>query len=96
MGGVVAVGKGEEPGGRGAATSQPSKAFICLVLKIKLVAELQMMLPSNRQTLNDIDSPSFPYNPARLSAEQDCESTIPISFPFIVIFETSLPELSCK
>ena len=92
----MAMGKGEEPGGRGATTSQPSKTFICPVLKIKLVAELQMMLPSDRRTLNDIDSPSFPYNPAQLSAKQDCESTIPISFLFIVIFETSLPELSCK
>ena len=90
------MGKGEELGGRGAATSQPSKAFISPVLKIKLVAELQMMLPSDCRTPNDIDSPSFPYNLAWLSTEQDCESTIPISFLFIVIFETSLPELSCK
>ena len=69
MGGVVAVGKGEEPGGRGAATSQPSKASICPVLRINLVVELQMMLPSGCRTLNDIGSPYFPYNLARLLAE---------------------------
>ena len=69
VGGVVAVGKGEEPGGRGAATSQPSKASICPVLRINLGAELQMMLPSGCRTLNDIGSPYFPYNLARLLAE---------------------------
>ena len=95
-GGVVAIGEGEEPEARGAVTFQPSKASICLVLKIKLVTKIQMMLPSSRQTPNDIGFPSFPYNPARLPVEQDCESTIPISFLFIVNFKTSLPELSCK
>ena len=90
------MSEGEEPEARGAVTTQPSKASICPVLKIKLVAELQMMLPSGRRTPNDISSPSFPYNPARLPVKQDCESTIPISFLFIVNFKTSLPELSCK
>ena len=69
MGGVVAMGEGEEPKARGAATSQSSKASICPVLRINLGAELQMMLPSGCQTLNDIGSPYFPYNLARLLAE---------------------------
>ena len=96
MGRKVAMVEGEESDARGAVTSQPSKASICPVLKIKLVAELQMMLPSGRRTPNDIDSPSFLYNPAWLPAKQDCESTIPTSFLFIVNFKTSLPELSSK
>ena len=37
------MGEGEKPEARGAVTYQPSKASICLVLKIKLVAELQMI-----------------------------------------------------
>ena len=69
MGGVVAMGEGEEPEARGAATSQPSKASICPVLRINLGAELQMMLPSGCRTLNDIGSPYFPYNLARLLTE---------------------------
>ena len=69
MGGVVAMGEGEEPEARGAATSQPSKASICPVLRINLGAELQMMLPSGCRTLNDIGSPYFPYNLVRLLAE---------------------------
>ena len=69
VGGVVAMGEGEEPEARGAATSQPSKASICPVLRINLVVELQMMLPSGCRTLNDIGSPYFPYNPAQLPAE---------------------------
>ena len=44
MEGVVAMGEGEEPEARRAVTSQPSKTFICPVLRIKLVAELQIML----------------------------------------------------
>ena len=59
MGGEAAMGKGEKPGARDAVTYQPSKASICPVLKIKLVTELQMILPSSRQTPNDIGSPSF-------------------------------------
>ena len=90
MVGVVAMGEGEELEAREAVTSQPSKASICPVLRINLVAELQMMLPSSRRTPNDIGSPYFPYNPARFSAEQDCESTIPISFLFIVNFKRGL------
>ena len=90
------MGEGEKPEARGAVTDQPSKATICLVLKVKLVAELQMMLPSGRRTPNDIGSPYFPFNLARLPAEQDCESTIPISLLFIVSFKTSRPELLCK
>ena len=40
VGGEVAIGEGEKPEARGAVTDQLSKASICLVLKIKLVAEL--------------------------------------------------------
>ena len=94
------MGEGEKPEARGVVTSQSSKAFICPVLKIKLVAELQMMLRSGRRTPNDISSPSFsllvPYNSVRFPIEQDCESTIPINFLFIVSFKTSLLELLCK
>ena len=94
------MGEGEKPEARGAVTDQSSKAAICPVLKAMLVAELQMMLPSDRQTPNDIGSPSFsssvPYNPVRFPAEQDCESTIPTSLLFIVSFKTSRPELLCK
>ena len=94
------MGEGEKPKARGAVTYQPSKASICPVLKIKLVAELQMILPSSRRTPNDIGSPSFslpvPYSPVQFLVEQDYESTIPISFLFIVSFKTSLLELLCK
>ena len=69
MGGVVAIGGGEEPEARGAVTAQSSKASICPVLRINLVAELQMMLPSGRRTPNDISSPYFPYDPTRFPAE---------------------------
>ena len=100
MGGEAAIGEGEKPEARGAVTYQPSKASICPVLKIKPVAELQMILPSSRRTPNDIGSPSFslliPYNPVQFLAEQECESTIPISFLFIVSFKTSLLTLLCK
>ena len=40
----MAMGEGEEPEARRAVTSQPSKTSICSVVRIKLVAELQMML----------------------------------------------------
>ena len=94
------MGEGEKPEARGAVIDQPSKATICSVLKVKLVVELQMMLPSGRQTPNDIGSPSFsspiPSNPVRFPSEQDCESTIPISFLFIVSFKTSPPQFLCK
>ena len=100
VGGEAAMGEGEKPEARGAVIDQPSKATICSVLKVKLVVELQMMLPSGRQTPNDIGSPSFsssvPYDLVRFLAEQDCESTIPISLLFIVSFKTSRPELLCK
>ena len=100
LGGETVMGEGEKPEARGAVASQLSKVSICTVLKIKLVVELQMMLPSGCQTPNDIGSPSFslsvPYNLVRFLAEQDCESTIPISLLFIVSFKTSRPELLCK
>ena len=100
MGGEAAISEGEKPEARGAVTDQPSKAAICSVLKVKLVVELQMMLPSGRRTPNDIGSPSFsssvPYDLVRFLAKQDCESTIPISLLFIVSFKTSRPELLCK
>ena len=100
MGGEAAMGKGEKPEARGVVTSQPSMASICPVLKIKLVAKLQMTLPSGRRAPNDISSPSFsspiPSNPVRFPSEQDCESTIPISFLFIVSFKTSPPQFLCK
>ena len=59
VGGVVAMGEGEEPEARGVVTSQPSKASICPVWRINLVAELQMMLPFGRRTPNDIGPPLF-------------------------------------
>ena len=86
VGGMVAMGEGEEPEARGVVTSQPSKASICSVWRINLVAELQMMLPFGRRTPNDIGPPYFPYNLARSPTEQDCESTFPISFLFLVNF----------
>ena len=92
----MAIGEGEESEARGAVTSQPSKTPICPVLRIKLVAELQMMLLPGCRTLNDIDSPYFPYNPARFPTEQDCESTIPISSLPVVNFKTSLHKLPYK
>ena len=46
VGGEAAMVKGEKPEARGVVISQSSKASICPVMKIKLVAELQMMLPS--------------------------------------------------
>ena len=99
FGGEAAIGEGEKPAARGVAVSQSSKASICTVLKIKLVTEIQMTLPFGCRTPNDIDSPSFsssvPSNPVRFPSEQDCESTIHMSFPFIVNFKTSLPELLC-
>ena len=100
VGGEAAMGEGEKLEARGDVTDQPSKASICPVLKVKLVAELQMMLPFGRRTPNDIGSPSFsspiPYDPIRFPAEKDCESTIPTSLLFIVSFKTSLSELLCK
>ena len=100
MGREVAMGEGEKPEARGVVTSQPSMASICPVLKIKLVAELQVMFPSGRRTPNDISSPSFSspvsYNPVQFPTVHDCKSTIPISFLFIVSFKTSLLKLLCK
>ena len=81
------MGKGENPEVRRAIAFLPNKVSICTVLKIKLVTELQMTLTSSCRTPNDIDSNPFPYNPIRFPAEQDCESTIPISFPFIASFK---------
>ena len=93
------MGEGKKLEARGAVISQSSKASIRPIMKIKLVAELQMTLPSGRRTLNDISSPSFsspiPSNPVQFPFEQDCESTIPMSFLFIVSFKTSPPKLSC-
>ena len=90
------MGEGEEPEARRVGTSKLSKASICPILRIKLVAELQMMLPSGCRTPNDIGSPYFPYNPTRSPTEQDCESTIPISSLPVVNFKTSLHELPYK
>ena len=81
------MGEGENPEVRRAVAFLPSKVSICTVLKIKLVTELQMTLTSSCRTPNDIYSNPFPYNPIRFPAEQDCESTIPISFPFIASFK---------
>ena len=48
--GEAAMGEGEKPEARRAVASQPSKVSICMVLRIKLVTELQMMLPSGCRT----------------------------------------------
>ena len=78
--------KVKKPEARRAIASQSSKGSIYTVLKIKLVAELQMTLPFSCQTPNDIGSPSFsllvPSDPVWFPTEQDCESTIPMSFLF--------------
>ena len=84
--GEAAMGEGEKPEARRVVASQPSKVSICMVLRIKLVTELQMMLPSGCGTPNDVDSPSFsssiPSDPVRFPTEQDCESTVPMSSLF--------------
>ena len=49
VGGEVAMGEGEKPEARGVFISQSSKASIYPVMKIKLVIELQMTLPSRHQ-----------------------------------------------
>ena len=99
MEGMVAMDKGQKLEARDVLISQSSKVFICLVMKIKLIAEHQMTLPSDRRTSNDIGSPSFssliPSSLVRFPPEQDCESTIPMSFLFIVSFKTSPLELLC-
>ena len=81
------MGEGEKPEVRRAIVCLPSKVSICMVLKIKLVTKLQMTLTSGCRTPNDIGSNPFPHNPVRVPTEQDCESTIPISFPFIASFK---------
>ena len=82
----AAMGEGEKSEVRRAVASQPSKVTIYMVLKIKLVAELQMMLPSDCRTPNDIGSPSFslqvPPDLVWFPTEQDCESTIPMNSLF--------------
>ena len=84
--GEAAMGEGEKPEARRVVASQPSKVSICMVLRIKLVTELQMMLPSGCGTPNDVGSPSFsssiPSDPVRFPTEQDCESTVPMSSLF--------------
>ena len=89
----------KKPEARDVLISQSSKVSIRLAMKIKLISEHQMMLPSDCRTPNDIGSPSFsspvPSNLVRFPPEQDCESTIPMSFLFIVSFKTRPPELSC-
>ena len=91
--------EGKKPEARDVLISQSSKVSIRLAMKIKLITEHQMMLPSDCQTPNDIGSPSFsslvPSNLVRFPPKQDCESTIPMSFLFIVSFKTSPSELSC-
>ena len=86
LGGEMAMGEGEKLEARGVVASQLSKVSICTVLRIKLVAELQMTLPSSCRTPNDIDSRSFsspvPFDPVQFPTKQDCESTIPMSFLF--------------
>ena len=91
--GEATMGEGEKPKVRRAVAFLPSKVSICTVLKIKLVAELQMTLTSSCRTPNDIYSNPFPYNPVRFPAKQDCESTIPISFLFIVSFKNKSAEV---
>ena len=80
------MGEGKKPKARRVVASQSSKVSICMVLRIKLVAELQMMLPSGCQTPNDVGSPSFslsvPSDPVRFPTEKDCESTVPMSSLF--------------
>ena len=49
VGGEVAIGEGKKPEARGAVITQSSKASIYPVMKIKLVIELQMTLPSRHQ-----------------------------------------------
>ena len=92
--------EGKKPEARDVLISQSRKVSIHSAMKIKLVVELQMMLPSVHRTPNDIGSPSFsppvPSSPVRFPPEQDCESTIPMSFLFIVSFKTSPSELSCN
>ena len=86
MEGVVAMGEGEEPEARRAITSRSSKTFICPVLKIKLVAELQMT-----------SAPLiFPTILVRFPTEQDYESTIPINSLPVVNFKMSLYKLPYK
>ena len=84
--GEAVMGEGEKPETRRAVASQLSKVSIYMVLRIKLVSELQMMLPSGCQTPNDVGSPSFsssiPSDPVRFPTEQDCESTVPMSSLF--------------
>ena len=48
--GEAAMGEGKKPKARRVVASQSSKVSICMVLRIKLVAELQMMLPSGCRT----------------------------------------------
>ena len=63
------------------------------------IAKHQMTSAPDRRTLNDIDSPSFssaiPSSLVWFPLEQDCESTIPMSFLFIVSFKTGSSELLC-
>ena len=48
--------EGKKPEARDVLISQSSKVSIHSAMKIKLVVELQMMLPSGRRTPNDIGS----------------------------------------
>ena len=63
------------------------------------IAKHQMTSAPDRRTPNDIDSPSFssavPSSLVWFPLEQDCESTIPMSFLFIVSFKTGPSELLC-
>ena len=99
MGGEVAMDEGQKLEARDVLISQSSKVSTCPTMKIKLIIEHQMTSPSDRRTPNDIGSPSFSFSiPSSLvwfPPEQDCESTIPMSFLFIVSFKTSPSELLC-
>ena len=63
------------------------------------IAKHQMTSAPDHRTPNDIDSPSFssavPSSLVWFPLEQDCESTIPMSFLFIVSFKTGPSELLC-
>ena len=84
MGAEVDMDEGQKPEARDVLISQSSKVSISPAMKIKPIAKNQMTLPSDRWTLNDINSPSFsspvPSSLVRFPPEQDCESTIPMSF----------------
>ena len=98
-GGEVAMDEGKEPEARDVRISQLSKISTCPAMKIKPITDHQMTSPPDRRSLNDITSPFFsspvPSNLVWFPPEQDCESTIPMRFLFIVSFKTGPSELLC-